>query len=345
MNKEGTSLKFKKKIMFLVMALAFMVGAFFMPQSVQAQSIYKGIDVYEYSNISDYQALKNSGVNVVIQKASEGNNYNDKLLSYRASMLPQYGFKVGYYHFATNNGQPITQAQHFLNQVQGLHSDTVLWLDIENQPNWNKSEAINFTNKFIGYVQNRGYKIGIYTGQSFYYEYLAGNIGNVPLWIAKYSSTPPQQYPSIVSWQNSETGQISGVRGYCDTDYFNDSIFSGQVAATTQELTTLEKQVQALQYDLNIDYNAKLECDGIAGGNTQAALQGIQPLLTKGCRSHVVEWLQQKLVMYGYLKAGTYKSMIYDEATFQAVTDLQKNWGRATSGQLDLSTWDVFLTN
>jgi len=325
------------------MALAFVVGAFFMPQNVRAATIYKGIDVYECSDISDYQALKDSNVSVVIQKASEGNNYNDKLLSYRASMLPQYGFKVGYYHFATNNGQPVAQAQHFLNQIQGLHSDTVLWLDLENQPNWSKSEAINFANKFIGYVQNRGYKIGIYTGLSFYEEYLSGNIGNVPLWIAKYSSTPPAQYPSVMSWQNSETGQVSGVSGYCDTDYFNDSIFSGQVA--TRELTTMEKQIQSLQYDLNIDYNSKLECDGIVGRHTQAELQGVQPLLIRGHKSNVVEWLQQKLVMYGYLKAGTYKSMTYDEATFQAVTNLQKNWGRVTSGQLDLSTWDVFLTN
>ena len=334
---------FKKIIPFFTVTLVFMACVFFMPKNVQASTIYKGIDVYENSDISDYQALKDSGVSVVIQKASEGNNYNDKLLSYRASMLPQYGFKVGYYHYATNNGQPITQAQHFLNQVQGLHLDTVLWLDIENQPNWSKDEAIDFTNKFIGYVQNRGYKIGIYTGMSFYYEYLSGNVGSVPLWIAKYSSTPPAQYPDVVSWQNSETGQVPGVSGYCDTDYFNDSIFTGQVPI--QELTTLQKQIQALQYDLNMDYNAKLECDGIAGQNTLDALNGIKPLLVKGCRSHVIEWVQEKLVSYGYLKTGSYTPMVYDEATFQAVTNMQKNWGRATDGVFGLDTWSIFLNN
>lgn len=129
----------EKRIITFIVALAFTAGVFFIPANVQATNIYKGVDVYEYSNISDYQQLKNSGVSVVIQKASEGMTYNDKLLSYRASMLPQYGFKIGYYHFATNNGQPVAQAQHFLNQIQGLHSDTILWLDIENQPNWTKS--------------------------------------------------------------------------------------------------------------------------------------------------------------------------------------------------------------
>jgi lysozyme len=332
----------EKRIITFIVALAFTAGVFFIPANVQATNIYKGVDVYEYSNISDYQQLKNSGVSVVIQKASEGMTYNDKLLSYRASMLPQYGFKIGYYHFATNNGQPVAQAQHFLNQIQGLHSDTILWLDIENQPNWTKSQAIDFTQKFIGYVQDRGYKIGVYTGLSFYYEYLSGNIGNVPIWLASYGKQPAQ-YPDAASWQYTAAGTVAGMVGDVDRDYFNDSIFTGTIP--TKELTTLQKQIYALQYQLNNDYNAKLLCDGIAGRNTSAALQGIEPLITKGHKSHVVLWLQQKLVMYGYLKEGSYKPMTYDEPTFQAVTNLQKNWGRATSGVLGLDTWSIFLNN
>ena len=87
-------MKFKNRIVTIVMALAFMVGVFFMPQNVSAANIYNGVDVYEYSNITDYQALRNAGVSVIIQKASEGNNYNDKLLYYRASTAPKYGFKT-----------------------------------------------------------------------------------------------------------------------------------------------------------------------------------------------------------------------------------------------------------
>jgi lysozyme len=43
-----------------------------------------------------------------------------------------------------------------------LHSDTVLWLDIENEGDWNKQQAVAFTKEFISYVQARGYKIGIF---------------------------------------------------------------------------------------------------------------------------------------------------------------------------------------
>ncbi|MCR6679059.1 hypothetical protein NVV43_26595, partial [Escherichia marmotae] len=85
----------------------------FMPLNIHAQ-IYKGVDVYEYDNISNYQQLKSNGVSVVIQKATEGLCHNDSLLNYRYNAIIQNGFKVGYYHFADNTGQPVAEAQHFL---------------------------------------------------------------------------------------------------------------------------------------------------------------------------------------------------------------------------------------
>lgn len=76
-----------------------------------------------------------------------------------------------------------------------------------------------------------------------------------------------------------------------------------------------------------------------------AALKGIQDIIIKGHKSHVVLWIQQKLEQYGYLKENSYTQMLYDEVTFQAVTELQKNWGRSTDGVLKLQTWDIFLSN
>jgi peptidoglycan hydrolase-like protein with peptidoglycan-binding domain len=107
----------------------------------------------------------------------------------------------------------------------------------------------------------------------------------------------------------------------------------------------LIEQIKSLQYNLNIDYNAGLVIDGIAGPATMAALKGIQDIIVKGHKSHVVLWIQQKLEQYGYLKENSYTSMLYDEATFQAVTELQKKWERPTDGVLRPETWSVFLNN
>lgn len=119
---------------------------------------------------------------------------------------------------------------------------------------------------------------------------------------------------------------------------------TGQTVNTTASTVKTSEVIKALQYDLNIDYNAKLTLTGIADTATIAALKGIQNIIVKGHKSSVVKWVQQKLIGYGYLKKGQ-DTGVYDEATFQAVTNMQKNWNRATSGVLNLDTWNIFLNN
>ena len=57
-----------------------------------------------------------------------------------------------------------------------------------------------------------------------------------------------------------------------------------------------------------------------------------------------MQWIQQKLIGYGYLEKGQ-DTGVYDESTFQAVTNLQKKWGRPTDGVMRLETWYIFLNN
>ncbi|MEY8001810.1 peptidoglycan-binding protein [Clostridium sp. Mt-5] len=111
----------------------------------------------------------------------------------------------------------------------------------------------------------------------------------------------------------------------------------------TRNPDPLVEQIKALQYDLNSEYNAGLDVDGIAGQATMAALKGVQNIIVKGHKSYVVLWVQQKLQGYSYLKEGSYTPMVYDESTFQAVTNLQKNWGRPTDGVLRIETWGVYF--
>lgn len=185
----------------------------------------KGIDIYEGDNISDWNAIKNTDdVSVVIQKATQGISHVDSLLNYRYPRIRAAGLKIGFYHFA-NGGDPIAEAKHFLSAISGLTSDTILWLDIEAEEKWSKSHAISFANTFIKYVQEQGYGIGIYTGASFYNDYLAGNIPDVPLWLASYGRQP-SLYPNRASWQYSESGRLSGAVGNVDLDYFIDDILN-----------------------------------------------------------------------------------------------------------------------
>lgn len=122
------------------------------------------------------------------------------------------------------------------------------------------------------------------------------------------------------------------------------TVSSKTTSTTTTSTVKIGDAIKALQYDLNIDYNAKLTLTGVADAATISALKGIESIIVKGHKSSVVKWIQQKLIGYGYLAKGK-DTGIYDEATFQAVTNMQKNWGRATSGILNQETWSIFLNN
>jgi GH25 family lysozyme M1 (1,4-beta-N-acetylmuramidase) len=189
-----------------------------------------GIDIYEGDNISDWNAIKGAGVQVVIQKATQGVDYLDKLLDYRYPRIKEADLKFGAYHFAggLNGHTPEAEAENFLKAISGKQIDTVLFLDIENYKNktWDKQEAINFTNAWFNYVKSKGYKVGLYTGEYFYDNILKDNISDdIVLWIAKYSSTAPALYPTKASWQYSEIGNLNGAQGDIDLNNFISNIF------------------------------------------------------------------------------------------------------------------------
>lgn len=195
-------------------------------------TIYNGIDINSNNNVSDWNKVKNAGIQVVINKATEGNYYQDKYLKYRYNQCKNLGIKLSVYHFCGKHGAR-TEMDYFLSYINGLNFDAVLFLDIEQPPQsygwqWTKQTAVSYLNEAIPYLQSKGYKVGIYTGTSFYNDFLRGNIPNVVLWLASYGSQP-SLYPNSASWQYTESGTVSGVDGNCDKDYFIDNIFTGEV--------------------------------------------------------------------------------------------------------------------
>ena len=319
-----------KKLLPLV--ATFVVATFLFATNVQAATVLKGADVYEYDNIDNYQAFKDTGVQVVIQKATQGTRI-DSLLTYRSNMLQKYGFKVGYYCFANNTGDPETQAQFFIDNVKNLHSDTVLWLDIE-YGTWTKAGAIDFTNRFISYVQAQGYQIGVYTGMSFYYEYLQGNIPNTPLWLASYGRQP-LQYPNLVSWQWTGTGRIDGVIGDIDLDYFKDDIFinsnapSVYVPPAQPVVNNIYSQLQA---ELNSQGFGNLDVDGIPGPKTLSSC----PTIKQGASGSLTQWIQ--------LRVGATPDGKFGANTTQAVKYMQIKWGLNPDGIVGKNTWKKLLS-
>lgn len=129
---------------------------------------------------------------------------------------------------------------------------------------------------------------------------------------------------------------------------FKNKLLQTAEALIVPKTDKLKKQIEALEYWLNVDYNAKLtRTDGTyTEEELYPNLEAVGKLIVKGHKSNLVKWIQQKLITWGFLGAGQ-DTGTYDKKTFQAITNLQKAWQRETSGKILVSnnTWQIFLGN
>lgn len=334
---KGYDKMLKRKIIALLTAVGIATTAFFMPVNKIQAATYRGIDIYSGNNIIDYSTIKNQGITVVIAKATQGIDYTDISFLYRCLHVRAAGLKFGAYHFAGGlyGHTPEMEAQHFLDVIKGQTFDTCLFLDIEDYASktWGKQEAIDFTNRFISYVQARGYKIGIYCCQSFFYENLAGNIPNVPVWLANYSHQP-LQFPNV-SWQYSAKGFLNGASGNLDMDDFNDSIFtSSKPSSNTSNIVNQSSTsicISTLQAEINRQGFGRLSVDNVPGPKTLAAC----PTLKFGSHGNITKWVQQQL---GINADGTFGNQ-----TRQAIFNFQRAHGLYQDGIVGHNTWKALL--
>jgi lysozyme len=311
----------------------------------------KGVDISNLNGSVDMSIIKNAGNSFVVAKCTEGSAFVDKYYSKNIANAKALGMLAGAYHFARfkDVSGATTEANFFINNCKNAKPDFVV-LDFEQTGI--SGDMTNACLAFLNSISSVRQPV-IYCNPSYINDYLNSSITKYPLWIAHYGVSSPSTplFGGYGIWQYSESGTLSGISGYLDLNYMTDSFYNIIIAnqnklITTVTNATLKAQIQALVYNLNLDYNAKLtHNDGNIYQELLDALKRVGGLIVKGHKSHVVLWIQQKLVKYGYLKKGAYTDMLYDEATFQAVTNMQKNWARSTDGVLKIETWDIFLNN
>ncbi len=76
---------------------------------------YQGIDVSNWQGYIDYAQVRNSGIEIVYIKASQGSNIRDAYFNINYENAKANGLKVGFYHFltATNTRRSGTRSKIF----------------------------------------------------------------------------------------------------------------------------------------------------------------------------------------------------------------------------------------
>lgn len=183
----------------------------------------EGIDISKYQRYIGWDLVAAQGFDFAIVKASEGANLTDTHFGQNWSSIKQVGMRRGAYHFFRPNISALAQAKNYLDKVPLEPGDLPPVLDVEEDDGASREMIISRMQAWLDIVEAR-YKVKpiIYTNLKFYYNYVAGNFDQYPLWIAKYNSVPPQLVndKQLKIWQYGHKGRVDGIEGHVDLNVF-----------------------------------------------------------------------------------------------------------------------------
>lgn len=209
------------------------------------QLLIHGIDVSDWQGYINYSQVKDSGIDVVYIKASQGNSIIDSYFRTNYNNAKANGLKVGLYHFltATSPQEAEEQAEYFTSVISGTSPDCKLAMDFEVFGNLNTEQINEISFTFLQKVQElTGKEVIVYSDASNASNTFSSQLANsYPLWVAEYGVNTPRtgNWSSYEGFQYSDTGTVPGISGYTDLDTFTEEIFlSSTDNISTPENTT-----------------------------------------------------------------------------------------------------------
>ncbi|MCU0350120.1 MAG: glycoside hydrolase family 25 protein, partial [Flavobacterium sp.] len=132
----------------------------------------------------------------------------------------------GAYHYYRPNENSIVQAENFINTVTLEPGDFPPVLDIEQLPKKQSLDSLKVgLKRWLDKVEKH-YKVKpiIYSGESYYKDFLKKEFSEYPFWIANYNFWRNQPDSHWLLWQFTEKAQISGINGTVDVNVFNGDL-------------------------------------------------------------------------------------------------------------------------
>lgn len=192
----------------------------------------RGIDVSTYQGNINWSAVKASGIDFAIVKATQGHAVNsnsylftDRQFAANVTGAHDVGLKVGVYHYLTAKTvkEAQTEAAHFCDTIAPYKPRIELWaaVDVEEDKYLprNKKLLSNIVEAFCAYVAAEGYRPMVYTGPN-YLTYRLERIPDRDLWLALWcdKERKPIGYDTMKIWQyGAET--VGGIKGFVDSNY------------------------------------------------------------------------------------------------------------------------------
>lgn len=238
-KKDNFRKNLKKYAIPFLLALSFSVLAFFLikdylqePESFDSTKYFvKGVDVSHHNPILNWQSLLEEDITFAYMKSTEGNSHVDRNYIYNYELAKKTNIKVGSYHFYTFALSGKEQAQHFLSNTKFDTGDLFPAIDVEHSQINVYSNDKKFKELVIQELkvlekelyEHFGIHPVIYTNKDCYKLYIKGNFPDNIIWMCDLHNEPSEDITNWRLWQFSHKGELPGVDGHIDLNYYRYS--------------------------------------------------------------------------------------------------------------------------
>ena len=217
---------------FLVFIFTFLNSIYAL--SPQSDLSYEGIDVSDWQGYIDYSQVRNSGIEVVYIKSSQGNNIKDPYFEINYENAKANNLKVGFYHFltATSVEEAEQQAAFFASVISGKQADCKLAMDYEQFDGIDTQLINQIAIAFVQKVEELTKKqviiySDLYNSENTFNTELASQ---GELWIAYYGDyknleNVNSSWNTFIGIQYTDQGNVAGINVNVDRNLFAEEIF------------------------------------------------------------------------------------------------------------------------
>lgn len=203
-------------------------------RNYQILSKYKdkivGIDVSEYQGDILWDSVKDIEaafpIRFVIVRSTAGKNRVDAKFHQNWKAVKNQKIIRGAYHYYRPNENSLEQAELFIKTVQLKKGDLPPILDIEKLPKNQSIDSLKVgLKRWLKRVeQHYGERPIIYSGESYYNDFLEEEFADYNFWIANYNFFVENIKDEWLMWQFTEKGGVSGIKGNVDVNIFNGNL-------------------------------------------------------------------------------------------------------------------------
>jgi lysozyme len=186
-----------------------------------------GFDVSEYQGEINweqtYHIEEAFELSFVFVRATAGKNKVDSRFKENWKGAKARQLIRGAYHYYRPNENSLEQADNFIKNVRLQQGDLPPVLDIEKLPKTQSVARlkIGLRNWLTAVEKHYGVKPIIYSGESYYKDFLREEFSEYPLWIANYNFWRNDLESDWHFWQFTEKAKIEGIDGMVDLNFFN----------------------------------------------------------------------------------------------------------------------------